>query len=374
MSVSYDAVVIGAGIVGAACAYELTQSGMRTAVVEAGTVSGGATAAGMGHVVIMDDSPAQFALTQYSQLLWAELAPQLPAEAEYDRCGTLWIAADEEEMREVYRKWALFASSRIHAEILDPRSLADAEPNLRRPLAGALRVPSDAVLHAPGAAAYLITLAQETGATLYLGSKVERAKGGQVLLADGSSISTAHIIHATGASAVELLPHLQIRKRKGHVVITDGYPNFAHHQIVELGYLKSAHAMESDSVAFNVQPRRSGKLLIGSSRQFDQESTDVDETILASMLDRASEYMPALSSLSNFRVWTGFRAATPDKLPLIGPTEDPTVFLATGHEGLGITTSLATARLLADHLLDRASPIPIDPYLPVRFARENANV
>jgi D-hydroxyproline dehydrogenase subunit beta len=374
MSKSYDAVVIGAGIVGAACACELAQAGMRTAIVEAGTVGGGATSAGMGHVVIMDDSPAQFALTQYSQSLWTELAPQLPAEAEYDRCGTLWVAADEDEMQEVYRKCALFASKGIGAEILDPQSLADAEPNLRRPLTGALRVPSDAVLHAPSAAAYLIAQAQETGATLYLGSKVEKAKGGQVLLDDGASISTAHIIHATGAGATELLPQLQIRKRKGHVVITDDYPNFAHHQIVELGYLKSAHAMESDSVAFNVQPRRSGKLLIGSSRQFDQASTDIDVTILASMLARASEYMPALSSLSGFIVRTGFRAATPDNLPLIGPTEDPTAFLATGHEGLGITTSLATARLLTDHLLDRASSIPIDPYLPVRFARENARV
>ena len=373
MSMSYDAVVIGAGIVGAACACELAQAGMRTAIIEAGIVGGGATAAGMGHVVIMDDSPAQFALTRYSQSLWTELAPQLPAEAEYDRCGTLWVAADEDEMKEVDRKYALFTSAGIGADILDQQSLADAEPNLRRPLTGALRVPSDAVLHAPGAAAYLITLAQRTGATLYLRSKVERAENGQVLLGDGASISTAHIIHATGAGATELLPQLQIRKRKGHVVITDDYPNFALHQIVELGYLKSAHAMESDSVAFNVQPRRSGKLLIGSSRQFDQESADVDVTILASMLARASEYMPALSSLYNFRVWTGFRAATPDKLPLIGPTEDPTVFLATGHEGLGITTSLATARVLADHLLDGASAIPIDPYLPLRFAVENAH-
>jgi glycine/D-amino acid oxidase-like deaminating enzyme len=374
MSMSYDAVVIGAGIVGAACACELAQAGMRTAIIEAGIVGGGATAAGMGHVVIMDDSPAQFALTRYSQSLWTELAPQLPAEAEYDRCGTLWVAADEDEMKEVDRKYALFTSAGIGADILDQQSLADAEPNLRRPLTGALRVPSDAVLHAPGAAAYLITLAQRTGATLYLRSKVERAENGQVLLGDGASISTAHIIHATGAGATELLPQLQIRKRKGHVVITDDYPNFALHQIVELGYLKSAHAMESDSVAFNVQPRRSGKLLIGSSRQFDQESADVDVTILASMLARASEYMPALSSLSDFIVRTGFRAATPDKLPLIGPTEDPTAFLATGHEGLGITTSLATARLLTDHLLDRASPISMDPYLPTRFARENANV
>ena len=71
--------------------------------------------------------------------------------------------------------------------------------------------------------------------------------------------------------------------------------------------------------------------------------------MLARMFARAAEYLPTLPSLSIQRTWTGFRSATPDKLPLIGPSaDDKTVFLATGHEGLGITTSLATAQLLAD--------------------------
>jgi glycine/D-amino acid oxidase-like deaminating enzyme len=116
-----------------------------------------------------------------------------------------------------------------------------------------------------------------------------------------------------------------------------------------------------------VQPRQTGQILIGSSRQFDAEDSAVDRDIVASMIERAALYMPGLPSLSALRVWSGFRAATPDKLPLIGPTEDPSVFLATGHEGLGITTSLATARLLADHLLGRPSAIPRDPYLPSRM-------
>jgi glycine/D-amino acid oxidase-like deaminating enzyme len=154
-------------------------------------------------------------------------------------------------------------------------------------------------------------------------------------------------------------------------VITDRYPGFVGHQLVELGYLKSAHSVSSDSVAFNVQPRRTGQILIGSSRQFGSEGSEVDNSILARMLQRAQEYMPALRSLSAIRVWTGFRAATPDKLPLIGPAPgDQSVFLAAGHEGLGITTSLATARLLADHITGAQTQIPIEPYLPSRATKE----
>jgi glycine/D-amino acid oxidase-like deaminating enzyme len=85
------------------------------------------------------------------------------------------------------------------------------------------------------------------------------------------------------------------------------------------------------------------------------------------MLERARQYMPALAGLISIRTWTGFRAATPDKLPLIGPcSSDPRLFLATGHEGLGITTSLATGKLVADQLLGRRSAIPVEPYLPGR--------
>ncbi len=373
MKLSYDAVVIGAGIVGAACACELARAGMRMAIVEAQIIGGGATAAGMGHIVVMDDSPAQLALTQYSQSLWNELASQLPPNVEYDRCGTLWIAADDDEMQEVHRKQAVYAAAHVSTEILDAKALAEAEPNLRRPLAGALFVPSDAVIYPPCAAMYLVECAKQAGATLYLERAVAKAGKGRLVFSDGTEIFAASIIHATGASASRLMPHLPVRKRKGHLVITDRYPGFVRHQLVELGYLKSAHSTSSDSVAFNVQPRRTGQLLIGSSRQYNNEGTGVDQNILGAMLARAFDYIPSLQGLSSIRVWTGFRAATPDKLPLIGPTEDASVFLATGHEGLGITTSLATARLLTDHLLDRTPAISLAPYLPERFACEAAH-
>src|SRR6184192_391142 len=93
---TYDVIVIGAGIVGAACAEACARQGMRVVVIERDVVGGGATAAAMGHIVVMDDSEAQFALTRYSQQLWQQLRPELPDDVEYEQCGTLWIAADRE--------------------------------------------------------------------------------------------------------------------------------------------------------------------------------------------------------------------------------------------------------------------------------------
>jgi len=373
MSDVWDVVIIGAGIVGSACALECATRGMRTAVIEGKGIGSGATAAGMGHIVVMDDSPAQMALTRYSQKLWQDLSEHLPANVEYDPCGTLWVASDEEEMQEVRRKSALYASSGISTITLDSHMLAEAEPHLRQPLAGALLVPSDAVLYPPCAAAYLLAEALRLGAQFY-SRKALSAQMGIVRLDDGTELHASRIVNAGGADAEELLPGLPIRKRKGHLVITDRYPGFVRHQLVELGYLKSAHSLTSDSVAFNVQPRRTGQVLIGSSRQYNAEHPEVDTQILTSMIDRARWFLPEIGALSAIRVWTGFRAATPDKLPLIGPwPEDDSLFLAMGHEGLGITTSLGTASILADHLQGIATKIPIEPYLPARFEKSVAH-
>jgi glycine/D-amino acid oxidase-like deaminating enzyme len=369
MTQQFDVAIAGGGIVGAACAYACARRGLKVALVESDVLGSGATAAGMGHIVVMDDSEAQFALTRYSQKLWKELAPQLPSAAEYEQRGTLWIAADCEEMNAAERKFAWYSERSVPCRLLTARELQEEEPNLAPGMAGGLLVLEDSVVYPPAVALELARRAQQMGASLLIGWGVTSAGEGQLILADGSIVRAGRIVLAMGADSTRLRPDLPIRKRKGHLVITDRYPGFVRHQLVELGYLKSAHSVSADSVAFNVQPRQTGQLLIGSSRQFGAEHAEVDQAILGSMLARAAMYLPGIRSLSAIRVWTGFRAATPDKLPLIGPDRnDPWLLLATGHEGLGITTSLGTAELIADLLTNRTSAIPRERYLPARYA------
>ena len=126
------------------------------------------------------------------------------------------------------------------------------------------------------------------------------------------------VVNAAGAAAAPLTPGLPIVPRKGHLAITDRYPDFCRHQLVELGYLTSAHVMTNESVAFNVQPRTTGQVLIGSSRELVGWDASINHSILRRMLARAVEFIPGLRELSVIRSWTGFRPATPDKLPLIG--------------------------------------------------------
>jgi glycine/D-amino acid oxidase-like deaminating enzyme len=363
---SHDTIVVGAGIVGAACALELARDGRRVLVLDASFAAGGTTAAGMGHVVVMDDSPAQLALTALSAALWRDLAPALPAAAEYDACGTIWVAADDAQMDAVRTKQALYAAHGIASEILDATALAAHEPNLRPGLTGGLRVPGDAVVYPPGASRWLLDQARLAGAHVREGCVVTRLAheavhcGDEILHADV-------IVNAAGAEAAVLTPGLPIVPRKGHLAITDRAPGFVRHQLVELGYLTSAHVMTTESVAFNVQPRATGQVLVGSSRELVGWDPSINRALLRRMVERAIDYMPSLATLSVVRTWTGFRPATPDKLPLVGTWPlTRGLWIAAGHEGLGITTALGTARLLADLVAGRRPPIDATPFAPAR--------
>lgn len=357
-----DVLIAGGGIVGAACAWELAKAGLSVALVEQSLPGGGATAAGMGHLVVLDDNGPELALSKLSVALWNELSEQLPTPAEFWNCGTLWVAADDLEFQGAREKLAVYQANDLPAELLDAQQLYEAEPWLRPGLTGGLRAMGDGVVYAPVVTRWLI---QQAGVTPISGAITSFTKTG-VQLADGRHVQAGAIIAALGAGTSKLLPELPVRPRKGHLAITDRYPGRVKHQVIELGYLQSAHGESNESVAFNVQPRPTGQLLIGSSRQYDVETSQIDPPILSRMLHRAFHYMPALAECSIVRTWTGFRASTPDKLPLIGQYRD-NLDLATGHEGLGVTTSLGTAKLLTALLTNQSPPIPAAPYSPERF-------
>ncbi|GLH71717.1 D-amino acid oxidase [Geothrix limicola] len=363
-----DVLIVGGGVVGAACAQALATEGCRVTLLEAEGLGGGATAAAMGHLVALDGSDAELALCRLGQARWNALAPDLGAALELDPCGTLWVAADEEEMALVKPRCEAYRAAGIEAELLDARALHEAEPHLAPHLPGGMRVPGDSVIYPPAGARLLAEAAQRAGARILTGIRVASLEPHGLRLADGTALSAGCVVLAAGSASKALIPRLPLVRRKGHLAITERRPGFLHHQLVELGYLKSAHGSDTDSVAFNLQPRPNGQLLLGSSRQFGDEAPDIRTTLLRRMIEQALSYVPDLAQVSVVRAWTGFRPITPDHRPLIGPLPGhPGVLLACGHEGLGITTAPATAELIAAEVLGRKPAIDPAPYLPSRF-------
>jgi D-hydroxyproline dehydrogenase subunit beta len=374
-----DVIVIGAGIVGAACAHELAAHGLDVLVIERADVGAGVTAAGMGHLVVMDDTPAEFALSAWSVALWHELAPRLDARHAFLRCGTLWVAADDEEYALAQTRQQALRRQGIACAMLDARALREAEPGLREGLVGGMIVDNDAVVYAPAVSAWLLEQPVSGRIICRTQTQATRISAAGVHLASGEVIAAGAVLVASGLQALDLMPRLPLQAKKGHLLITDRYPGTIRHQILELGYIKSAHNASGTSVAFNVQPRPTGQLLIGSSRQFDSTDPAIEPAILARMLQRAADYLPQLPTLNAIRAWTGFRPASSDGMPLIGPAgpfaghdSHPSTWIATGHEGLGVTTALGTAKLIAGQMLGHATPIDATPYLPARFADQGA--
>jgi glycine/D-amino acid oxidase-like deaminating enzyme len=324
----------------------------------------------MGHLVAMDDSPEQLGLTAYSLRLWEALAPELPRSVEYERCGTIWVAEDAEQLAAVQVKQRTLADVGVRSEVLDARQLMDAEPGLRPGLPGGLLVPNDGVLYPPVAALQLLEQARANGAVIWEQCPVEVIESHSVRTPKGA-LKADLIVNAAGPHAPELIPDLPVIPRKGHLIVTDRCPGFCRHQLVELGYLKSAHVMTTESVAFNLQPRVTGQVMIGSSRELVGWTAGINQYLVRRMLERAIEFAPALRRMSALRIWTGYRPATPDNLPLIGPwNPDAGLWVATGHEGLGITTALATGEILADQVAGETPKIDPSPFFPRRAMAE----
>lgn len=387
--------VVGGGIVGAACASACARAGFEVTLFDGRPPGSASSAAGMGHVVVMDDSEAQMRLTRLGRELWDGFVREHEGDAriETDRTGTLWVAEDAEDMAAVHSKHAYYAEHGVASEVLDEAALREAEAQLRAGLPGALRVPGDFVVYAPAVVDLLVQDALANGARVESCAvrQIEDLEGRGRIHRNGGggadALEADWVINAAGQAALQLFcpegfDTSLLRQRKGQLAITDRYPGYARHQLVELGYLKSAHGHAASSVAFNLQPRRTGQMLLGSSREFDNEDPRVDAELMHRMVERATSFLPGIGSLRVVRTWAGFRSATPDHLPMVGPSaRGSRVLFACGHEGLGITTSLSTARLLVDFLGDGSASdgveggseagdeaLPIGPYLPSRFA------
>lgn len=361
----YDLIVVGAGIIGAACAERAVAGGRRVAIVESDIVGGGVTAASMGHLVVMDDDPVELALSRYSIGFWEACA--FLEEAEFNRCGTLWVAANDAELDLIPAKIARLGAAGIEARQVDAAQLHALEPALAADLAGGMLVASESVVYPPRVARWLVERSRSAGAELFHGRRVVRLTGDGVEL-DGGDRLQGPVLVAAGHASAGLLPELPMHVRRGHLAITDRHPGVLRHQVLELGYADSAHGSAESSVAFNVQPRPTGQLLIGSSRERGRSDGGLHMPVLRQMLERAFRYLPILRSLQAIRVWTGLRPCTPDGRPYIGAVPGrPGVWVATGHEGLGVTTAFGTAHLLHDLMDGRATAIDAAPYDPSRL-------
>jgi glycine/D-amino acid oxidase-like deaminating enzyme len=341
-------------------------------VVDPNAIGAGATNLGYGSLSVLDQMPEQLTLTRHGLALWDKLVEFLPPDCEYRRCGTIWLAFDQNQAQELALKSQLLNRHGVSSEMLDARQLAEAEPGLSPQSAVAgLLLPNDSWLRASRAAEFLFQLAAKKGAR-HLRQQAVSIAHHEVTLKDGSSLLAGNIVNAAGNDAPSLTPGLPLSYLKSHILVVESQAICARHQL-------SAHRTERPAdidgqVRFvacqkEAAASRASEVWIGSSTQpvtDPSASLQVEPKLIAHLLRRAIEIIPAIGRARPLRSWTGLRARTADGLPLIGRLNE-NLFVATGHNAYGAAASLATAGLIVAELLCQTPEIDHTPYLPDRF-------
>ena len=374
----YDVVIIGSGVVGASCAYELALAGRRVLVVDRGGLAGGTTASGEGNVLVSDKPPGpELELARASVVRWADYARELSEGFEYEPKGGVVIASDDASRAPLADLVSRHRDVGVKAELLDGEGLRAIEPHLAPDLDLGAHYPDDAQVQPVLASSALLADARRLGAEVRAGCDVlgfEHDASGRVVAvrtAQGT-FGTGAVVNAAGpwSAAVARLAgsDLPVRPRRGHLLVTVPVGPLIHHKVYEAGYVDTLTADTDEAqVSAVVESTPSGTILLGSSRELVGFDTTVDLEVVRRIAARATRLFPVLADVDLLRIYTGFRPWVPDHLPIIG--EDPAVrglWHATGHEGAGIGLAPATGQLIRAGITD--TPPPLDP-LPFRVAR-----
>ncbi|MCJ1680471.1 FAD-binding oxidoreductase [Streptomyces sp. APSN-46.1] len=370
-----DVVIIGAGVVGAACAYYARRAGLSVAVVDRGSVAGGTTGAGEGNLLVSDkEAGPELDLALLSAGLWRDLAALLPRGIEYEPKGGLVVASDETTLKALRGFADGQRATGVEAVEVGPGELAELEPHLTPGLAGGFHYPQDAQVQPAQAAARLLAA---SGAEVYLGEEVtdlllERGTVRGVRTPRRELLAPA-VVNAAGTWGGHVAglagATLPVLPRRGFVLVTEPLPRIVRHKVYAADYVadvaSGSASLQSSAV---VEGTPAGPVLIGATRERVGFDRTLSTEALRRLATQAAALFPVLSDVRILRTYHGFRPYLPDHLPAIGPDPRvPGLLHACGHEGAGIGLAPATGLLITSALTGTEPALDPTPFRPNRF-------
>lgn len=373
-----DVVVVGAGIVGCATAWELARRGVRVTLLDRGAVSGGTTGLGEGNVLVSDkDAGPELELAVLGRALYDELEDVVGAAGRIRRKGALIVHPDAETWALEPARAERLRAAGVACELVGGERVRELERNLTGPLHGALRVPGDLQCDPRAIARALAAEAARHGAEVRTGAEVARVQGNGVELRGGERLAADAVVLAAGPWTRPLAEGagavLPLEPRKGQLTrlrlpVPD--ETWLAHKVVDGSYLLSVTSAGAGvEISTVVETTHDGHLIVGSTRERTGFDPSVDDALAARVVERAARLAPGVRGLARDRTWVGFRPWLPDHLPAIGPVAAvPGLWLATGHEGAGVVLGPITGRLIADALTGASPALDLAPFSPDRFA------
>ncbi|MFG3027575.1 NAD(P)/FAD-dependent oxidoreductase [Streptomyces sp. NPDC048253] len=375
---SGDVVVVGAGMVGAACALYAARAGLDVILVDRGPVAGGTTGAGEGNLLVSDKEPGpELQLALLSAKLWGELAQEMGAAVEYEPKGGLVVASTPASLTALAELAAGQRAAGVSAVQVGADQLHELEPYLARGLAGGVLYPQDAQVMPTLAAAHLV---RASGARLQTGRTVtqvllDTAGAVRGVRTDRGDILAPAVVNAAGTWGSEVAAlagvRLPVLPRRGFVLVTEPLPRRVRHKVYAADYVAD---VASDSAALQTSPvvegTAAGPVLIGASRERVGFDRSFSLPVVRALAAGATRLFPFLEQVRAMRTYLGFRPYLPDHLPAVGPDPRvPGLFHACGHEGAGIGLATGTGHLIAQTLTGRRPELDLAPFRPDRFDR-----
>ena len=375
---SPDAIVIGAGIVGASVALSLTNAGFKVLVMDRGAVSSGTTGAGEGNILVSDKDPGpELTLALRSRDLWFEMQEDVGDAFELEAKGGVVVARnDDGPLMKLSSEQSLHG---VAIQKLDHASLHELEPFLDQRYQSGVFYPQDAQCQPMLAAAHVIRAVVQRG-----GAFISQAKVAKIHVRDGAvtgietsqgNFSAPIIVNATGTWAGELAQmagsHLPIAPRKGFILVTEPTKKYVFHKVYDSDYVANVASSDADlQTSTVVEGTRAGTILIGASRERVGFDGSMNYEILRRLAAQATSLFPVLRDVQLLRAYRGFRPYAPDHLPVIG--EDAKIkglWHSAGHEGAGIGLAPGSAALITDAILGREQFMDASPFSPARFEK-----
>ena len=356
-------VVVGGGIMGCACAWELARHGASVILFERSIPGAEASSAAAGilgaTVEARHDGPlarlGRASLRLYPGFV-RELTRRTGIDPEYRECGVLEV---DFRRRHGRRAGGHAASVRSGSRVLDGRAMRRLEPALSpRLVSGVLhardaRVDPRLLLRALRIAAARDGVVFRTGAYVRrVVTKSERAAG--IALDDGEVVRAKHVVVAAG-SWTTLVEGTGLAA--GAVVPARG-------QIVEIETPEPLLGRVVFGQRAYLVPRDDGRVLVGSTLEFVGYRREVTAGAVHALLGEAIRLVPALANAELRSSWSSFRPYTRNELPLIGNASIPGLVLATGHYRNGILLAPVTAAIVGALVRGTRPPVPLSAFAP----------
>ena len=373
---SPDAIVIGAGIVGASCALALTNAGLTVLVLDRGPVAGGTTGAGEGNILVSDKDPGpELTLALRSRDLWFDMQSDVGDHFELEAKGGIVVARhDEKPLKDFAAKQR---AAGVDVQEVGDRELHELEPYLTPEITSGVFYPQDSQCQPMLAAAHVLRAVRLRGGQVITGATVKAidTSGGRVhgVQSDKGNFSSPIIINATGTWAGDIATmagsHLPIAPRKGFILVTAPAPKLIHHKVYDSDYVANVASSDADlQTSTVVEGTRAGTILIGASRERIGFDGRMNVDILRRLAAQATSLFPILRDIQLLRAYRGFRPYAPDHLPVIG--EDSLIqglWHSAGHEGAGIGLAPGSAHLITAQIIGKTPFMDPAPFSPKRF-------